>query len=712
MRTNHAIQRNPEIAAEAMEAGEQEHAYTDDELVSLVTAEVRRSQQDYNSSVSNQREQAHRYYYGMPFGNERVGFSRHVSMDVFEGVEDVKAKILGVFTSGHQVLRFEQEMQADEDGARDATDYVHAIFYQQNRGYTIIEDTLNDGLVSKLATAELGWYERVRVQPEIFNDVPADQLNVLLADESIVDFKVTNERQEQVPVPGPDGQPMPQVVTLVSGEITRQDKVGQVKVTVHAPENVFITTSATDPADADCIVIRYPRKTKGELVAEGFDREIVEGLSFSGREFDNNRQARHSRDDTYDWEGRQGEAERDHIDVDVAYLELDMDGDYVPETWKVTVAGDVLLDKERIAKKPLHFWTPYRISHKAIGLSVADVLGDIQRTNSGLVRGVMDNIYLTNTSMKIADLSLIRNPRDLIDNPIGAVINSADPDAVKMVPQPQLNPATFDAIGLMAQQKAGRLGLTKLPAQQVISHQNSEDMINTLMAEGEERIGKMARSYAETFLKPLFIDIYNMGVEYGQVVETETSRGFRVLHPQSLQPVRHHMRVTVAITPEERAKRAQALSGTYQLITADEQMAPLFGVEQKYALLTDLFEAMGTSSPSYLMNPASEQGQQAIQQAAEQAQQAQQMQMQIAQQSAEAQIALAMARIEKMQAEIQKLVAEVQMKGDQQTFDALHAGERMAFDREKQTFHEEISRKELELEKSQARNVVVTGARG
>ena len=695
-----------------MEAGEQDFAYTDEQLAQLVAGEIQRSQTDFSSKVSAQREQGYRYYYGQPFGNERAGFSRHVSMDVFEGVEDVKAKLLDVFTSGHQVLRFEQEMDADEDGAKDATDYVHAIFYQQNRGYSIIEDTLHDALVSKLATAELCWYERVRVQPETFIDVPVDQVDVLLSDESIIDFKITDEREEQVPVPGPQGQPIPQTVRLVSGEFTRQDKVGQVKVNVHAPENVFVTTSATDPADADCVIICYPRKTKGELVAEGYPEEIVKGLRFQGREFDNNKQARHSQDDTYDWEGRQGEAERDHIDVYVAFLDLDMDGDYIPETWKITVAGDKVLEKERVAKKPLHFWTPYRLAHKAIGMCPADVLGDIQRTNSGLIRGVMDNIYLTNTSMKIADLSLIRNPRDLIDNPIGAVINSSDPEAVRTVPQPQLNPATFEAIGLMTQQKAGRLGLTKLPAQQVISHQNSEDMINTLMAEGEERIGKMARSYAETFLKPLFVDIYNMGVEYGQVINVETSRGFRVLHPQSLQPVRHHMKVTVALTPEERAKRAQALSTTYQLISQDEGMAPLFGVEEKYAVLTDFFEALGTGSPAYLKNPESEEGQQALQQAAEMRQQMEQAQQQLQQQAAEAQVGLAMARIQKMQAEIEKLSGELELKADKQTFEALHAGERMGFDREKQEFHEEISRKELELEKSQARNVVITGAPG
>ena len=711
MRTTPSPTRNLEASLAAMERGEQEFAYTDDQLVSIIRHEIDRSSSDYNSKVAAQRDQGHRYYYGEPFGNERKNFSRHVSMDVFEGVEDIKAKILDTFTSGHQLLRFEQEMDDPVDAAQDATDYVHSIFFKQNRGAQLIEDSLHDALVAKMTVAELCWHERVRVTPELFSDVPSDQLNVLLSqDPNIHDFKVTSERTEAQVIAGHMGEQMQIPVRLVSGEIVRKEEVGQVKINLHAPENVFISSPTGDPMDADCVILRYPNKTKGQLVAEGFDPELVREISSTGREFDIDRQSRHSSDDTYVHEQRSGEEERDEVDVDVAYVELDMDGDYIPETWKLTVAGDTLLAKEQVAKKPLYFWSPYRIAHKTIGLSVADVLGDIQRTNSGLVRGVMDNIFLTNTSMKIADLSLIRNPRDLIDNPIGAVINSADPDAVKMVPQPQLNPATFDAIGLMLQQKQGRLGLTKLPAQQVISHQNSEDMINTLMAEGEFRVSKMARSYAEGFLKPLFVDIYNMGVEYGQVVAAETARGFRVLDPRAFRPVRHHMKVAVALTPEERQKRAQALMATYQTLSQDQQLAPLFGAEEKYAVITDFFEAMGTGSPAYLKNPQSPQGQQAIQQAAQMAQQEQQMQAQMMQSQMQTQQAIAMAQMQKLQADVTKIMETLKLEREKHELDAIRGGREDELEEEKFEFDKEISREELQLEKSQDRNVVVGGA--
>ena len=69
-------------------------------------------------------------------------------------------------------------------------------------------------------------------------------------------------------------------------------------------------------------------------------------------------------------------------------------------------------------------------------MSIADVTVDLQKTNSNIVRGILDNVYRVNTGLRIANLSILRNARDLIDNPIGGVIDSPDPTAVSVIPQP------------------------------------------------------------------------------------------------------------------------------------------------------------------------------------------------------------------------------------------------------------------------------------
>ena len=117
---------------------------------------------------------------------------------------------------------------------------------------------------------------------------------------------------------------------------------------------------------ADTVVLRFER-TRGELIAEGYDPALVDEIGWSSFTWDYQEYGRHSIDDTYDWDHRTGERERTVVEVFEAYIMLDMDGDGIPEPWKITVGGDVLLDKEQVTEFPLHFWSPYRISHKAIG---------------------------------------------------------------------------------------------------------------------------------------------------------------------------------------------------------------------------------------------------------------------------------------------------------------------------------------------------------
>lgn len=695
---------NQDRAVREVESGASEYKYEDDQLVSLVKEEIQRSQQDWQTKVAQQREQSLKYYYGEPFGNERVGFSRHVSMEVFEAVEDVKTKVLNSFTNGRTVCQFLEEMEGDKDGAQQATDYVHQIFWRENDGYNIIKDCLHDGLVEKQCVTRPYVHEEVKVTPEKFNDVPYQQIAVAASSPEVREVVIDEIKEEMVPVPTPQG--MAQVpMQVASGTITYEKKIKRVRIDVLEPESTFITVNATDARYADSIILRY-EKTRSQLVAEGFPKEVVDDIPAdnAGNTWNYGKYARQSFDDTYTWDRREGEGERSLLEVFEAFIDIDMDADGFSETWKLTVAGNTLLDKEMIQGRNFQFWSPYRIAHKAIGLSVADVTMDMQRTMSGVVRGIVDNVYLTNTSTKIADLDLIKNPRDLIDNPIGAVINASDPQAVVPMPQPQLNPATFEALGMLKGQLSGRVGLQKIDQRQAISHQNSEDMVSSLMAQGEERISEMARSFAECLLKPLFCEIYKLGVEAGLVVGVPAESGFEKLDPYRWMPERYSMEIKTAITQKDRLQQAQQRMMLYQTLGQDQQLSPLFGVKEKYAMLTDVFEDLGVARPSYLKNPESQEGQQALQQAAQQAQQQMQMEMQKQNEP----VKVAMAEVQRKAAKDQ---GDLKLKSEQQQFEALQAGSEFRLDKADFEWDKEHDQRELEVEWYKARKPTSTAGK-
>ena len=68
---------------------------------------------------------------------------------------------------------------------------------------------------------------------------------------------------------------------------------------------------------------------------------------------------------------------------------------------------------------------------------------------SSLKRGVVDHLMLTTTSRWVANLSLVKNPRDLLDNRVGAVVDVMSPNpesVVRPLPTPQLNGNVYSAI--------------------------------------------------------------------------------------------------------------------------------------------------------------------------------------------------------------------------------------------------------------------------
>ena len=218
----------------------------------------------------------------------------------------------------------------------------------------------------------------------------------------------------------------------------------------------------------------------------------------------------------------------------------------------------------------------------------------------------------------------------------------------------------------------------------VLDHQNSSDLVDAMMQAGGGRITEMARSFGE-FLKPIFAGIYKIGVENQQIVGVPSENGFRVLDPSDWKPVRTNMTVHVALTPGDRAKHAGFLAGAYQMLSQDQQLKPLFGVEQKYAIISELFALQGIANPTFLMNPESPEGQQALQQAAQSAQQQQQHEMQMMHAS--------------MQQKAKKDDDDTRLKSEKQMADAMADGAAQALDEDEFEWRKHVDAEELKLEK-------------
>ena len=607
---------------------------TEDELLALLERNIEASDTYAESLIGEQRDKAHRYYYGEPLGNELKGRSQHVSRDVFDAVESTKALLLDTFTADRRVVEFTPQTNQDVDQARQATAWVNYLFYRQNNGYKILHDTIHDGLVAKLGLVARWWDSRVTYVEEKFAGLSEPEFIGLASQPDVEITKIEQETLQEAVVDPLNGMVISPAITIIGGELKRRIDKSQVRVENREPEKLYISPRAKSLESADFVSYRHEKEI-GELLEDGYDPDKVAMLD---EELDHYRDSVLGRD-SYD-EFSEDRMKDDHpnrafVTVYESYIRI-----YDPDvdtrcTLKVIHSRRVLLDAEKVESHPFRGWCPFPIPHKAIGLSLADVLLDIQKSQSSLKRSVIDNAFMTNTTRWLANLSLVRNPRDLIDNKVGAVIdvNAMDPAmVVQPLNVPAISPNVFTTMELLEQEKEARSGSSRMSKgldSDVVSKQNSSDLITRYMNASNRRTMVMARNFAEEFLKPLMFDLYRLSIENDtqpRIIQLEGQ--YVEIDPRQLRD-RTEMDVAVALTPDARAAEARTLTMLDQMWTANPQDPTLNGMyqaPQRYALLSRAVDLLGLKGgDKYLLSPMSPEYQQGQQQNQQMAQQREQM---------------------------------------------------------------------------------------
>ena len=643
------------------------------ELLSLLERNLDAADTYTESLVGEQRDKSHRYYYGEPLGNEKPGRSQHISRDVFDAVESTKALLIDTFTADRRVVEFTPETNEDIEAARQATEFVNYLFYRQNNGFKILQDTLHDGLVSKLGVVKRWWDTRYTYVQEEFADLDEAQF-VMMAQDPEVEITTLDQTVVQPEMVDPmTGMVVMPAVTTYTGELKRRLDKSQVRVDNLEPEKLYISPRAKSLEDTDFVSYRYEKEI-GELLEDGYDPEKVEELD---EELDTYRDSTLGRDSYDEFSAetsmRDDHPNRSYVTIYESYIRI-----YDPEvdsrcTYKVVHSRRTLLDMEKVESHPFRGWCPFPIPHKAIGLSLADVTMDIQKSQSTLKRSVIDNAWLTNTSRWVANLSLVRNPRDLIDNKIGAVIdvNAMDPSSVvQPLATPQISPNIFTTMELLEQEKEARSGSSRMSKgmdSDVVSKQNSSDLITRYMNASNRRTMVMARNFAESFLKPLMFDLYRLAIENDtQPRMIQLSGKYVPIDPKQLRE-RTEMDVAVALTPDARAAEARTLTMLDQMWTANPQDPTLGGMyqtQQRFALLARAVDLMGLKGgDKYLMSPMSPEYKQGQQQNQQQAEQQKQMAQQIEMKKLEFEERKVMVDERRAGVEEEKLVLEAEKIG-------------------------------------------------
>ena len=473
------------------------------ELVSIVNAEINQGYNSTDGGGETMQEIAHAldYYLGEPLGNEEEGSSSVISRDVKDVIETILPSLIKIFVSTDRAVEFLPFGPEDEESAKQETDIVNYVFYKENPGFFIVYEWFKDALQSKNGVVKVWWDETETSTKEEYENQSDESLQQLLADPELEPV----EHEEKIV----DGVSKHDIV------FRRNRTEGRARVEVIPMEEFIISKDANsifpDKARFTC---HRAHKTRSQLIAEGFPRELVETLGTSTDESDTDSIsiARNQQDDDTFGEEAKDQSLKE-IEVFECYMNVDVDGDGIAELRQITLAGNEILVNEEIEENPFVAITPIILTHKFFGFSVADDTMDIQLIKSTLMRGILNNMYEANNRTKYYQSGMVNLDDLLVSRPNRVVETMGPPgQVIQEAPPGQLPPQVFDVLTMMDKMRKERTGVGDesfgLDAN-VLAH-GKTGVIDQAFNAARARPELIARVFAEVGFKPLFLKLHGL----------------------------------------------------------------------------------------------------------------------------------------------------------------------------------------------------------
>jgi len=464
----------------------------------------------FEGNIGAERRTAFKYYLGKPYGNEIEGRSQVVTQDVLEVVENILPSLLRIFTAGEQIVKFDPQGPEDQEVAEQCTDYINHIFMKDNPGFMILYTMFKDALLQKNGFVKHYYKEIEKTKTEEYADLTDVEYNSLLIDDTVsVDEHDIKEIQGEF-----------EIEYLHDVKITRTTKEGRICVENVPPEEMFVSKNAKSFADSQFVGHRVI-KTRAEVIAMGFDKKLVDKLPSYSDGFYNQE---HTERELYQTESPDTEYQSidkstDYVRIVECYTKIDYEKKGKPTLRKITMGGNesIILDNEEIDYLPFSMVTPIPMPHLFYGMSVADLVMDLQLMKSTVLRQTMDNMYLQNNARHLVIDGQVQLD-DLITSRPGGIVRTKGPGAVTPLVTPSFLNEGLAMLEKIDQLKEARTGISRsqmgADPNTIQKSHTTATSVNALVNASTQRIELIARIFAETGVKDLFRCIMQLATKY------------------------------------------------------------------------------------------------------------------------------------------------------------------------------------------------------
>jgi hypothetical protein len=495
------------------------------------------------------------------------------------------------------------------DAAKQASWRVSREFWKNNRGFENLYTFCKDALVTKTGIMKVWFDEKCMEEREDYKGVTEMEIAALLNDQ-VMDREVIEDSVEL----NDDG--------TIDVAFKAKPKNGKVRIMCCPGEEFGVSRDARSPnvKEADFSYHRTP-KLRGELIAMGYPKNLVNRIPRNNDIDTEETLARRHILDEQNTINDSAHSEHEKVWLAECYIKLDYNRDGIPELMKVVVAnasahfgaGGILLEKEEVDRVPFCTTPANLLTHKFYGLSVADLVMDVQRINTTLTRGILDNTYLANNQRMAANRNV--NLDDLLVSRPGGVVRTkgeAPPlNNLAPIPTQQIPQSTFALLERMDGIPAQRVGsgsTSQLDPKQ-LSNLNV-GVAAMAVDQSKAKVELIARIIAEIGLRDVFRDIYELLSKNIRHPEQQQFEGEWIeMHPGHWR-TREHMTVNVGIGIANRERKQLALEKVLERQALVAQMGGIgtfVNPENIFHALEDEATPLGLTTGRYYMDPATAQ---------------------------------------------------------------------------------------------------------
>jgi predicted transcriptional regulator len=474
---------------------------TNDELRAIIGARLSDTLNTSDSELRADREKALDFYYGRPMGNEIEGRAQVVSKDLMDTIEWMMPSLMRVFAT-KDAVQFDPVGAEDELAAKQETAYVSHVLWKKNPGFMLIYNWIKDGLMQKVGYVKYWWQDEEKACYDEYSGLTDDQL-----------IGLYQELQQQGEVEPVGSEQAEDGTWSVKFRITK--KYGCANLEVIPPEEIIVDSKCRGSVKNANMVGHLRRLTNSELIQMGFSKKQLKALSdYVLPERTGEALARdtvnESIDDSNMTNAQWATTERLLLEC---YTYIDADDDGIAELRHFLMGGNDFLIDEEFPEIPLESWTPVPIPHRHVGLSIYDLMEDLQRIKTALQRGMLDNVYFTMNPRLVYDKNTIGVASLQVNRPGGHIENDGPPGMSLMpIQYAPMAGQIMQVIDYMDAVKETRTGVGRMTSgvDADVLAQSTKGAYSDAKSAANQRIEAIARIFAEVGLGPLYASLHRL----------------------------------------------------------------------------------------------------------------------------------------------------------------------------------------------------------